>query len=209
MSLTPLILGRLCVARLCHDLGGAAGTLAGTLDLLDGADPEVGSLLRDTAQVMRLRLRLYAAAWGGAAPELTGPQLVELLEAGPASPRVRFDAAALHPGQALPAPLVALALNAGLLAAEALPRGGTARLGGDAAQGITVLPVGPGAAWPGVLLRVLAGEDPAALALEAGPRAMLGPLLVLLAAEQGWSATLALGGPGAAPLLLRPGGAAG
>ncbi|MBX9698718.1 MAG: hypothetical protein K2X74_04740 [Acetobacteraceae bacterium] len=208
MSVEMLSLGRLHVARLCHDLGGIAGTLGGTLDLLGSDDPGMQDLLRETALALRLRLRLYAAAWGAAAVDLDAAQFEELLQGAPAVPRVTFDLAALVQGQRIPAGLVPLALNAALLGTEALPRGGVVRLGGSAGQGLSILPQGRGAAWPPSLLRALAGNDPAALLEEGGPRRMLAPLVVMLAAEAGWHAALALGAPGsegAAPLLLSPG----
>lgn len=204
MSAELLSLGRLHVARLCHDLGGIAGTLGGTLDLLGGDDPGMQELLRETADTLRRRLRLYGAAWGGSAGEMTQPQLADLLQGAPAVPRVGFDLGALSPAEALPAALVPLALNAALLGTEALPRGGVVRIGGGAAHGLTILPEGRAAAWPPALLRALSGNDPAALLEEVGPRQMLAPLVVMLAAEAGWGVSLPLGGPGAAPLLLAP-----
>lgn len=211
MSLELLSLGRLHVARLCHDLGGIAGTLGGTLDLIGGDDPGLQDLLRETAQALRLRLRLYAAAWGGSAPDMDVAQLAEVLQGAPAVPRAGFDLEGLAPGAPVPASLVPLVLNAALLGTEALPRGGMVRIGGDARRGMTVLPEGRSAAWPPALLRALSGNDPAALLEEGGPRRMLAPLVVMLAAEAGWCASLALGAPGAAgaaPLLLTPGPAA-
>ncbi len=56
----PPSLARLLAARLCHDLGGAVATLAGTLELVEPGDPAMLELARETAQA--LRLRLYAAA---------------------------------------------------------------------------------------------------------------------------------------------------
>ena len=118
-------LARTLSARLCHDLGGAVGALAGTLDLVGEGDAELLGLARDTATALRQRLRLYAAAWGGAAADADGASLALLLEAAPAAPRVRFRLDHLAPGGRLAAALVPLALNAALLGAEALPRGGT------------------------------------------------------------------------------------
>lgn len=207
MSQDLLGLGRLHVARICHDLGGIAGTLGGTLDLVGGDDPAMHDLLRESAQTLRQRLRLYAAAWGGGADAMDAARLRELLLGAPASPRVAFDLDGVAPGTALSAALVPLVLNAALLGAEALPRGGTVRVSGDPQRGFTVLPEGRSAAWPPALLRALAGNDPAALLEEGGPRRMLAPLVVMLAAEAGWSASLALGArgtEGAAPLMLTP-----
>lgn len=188
-------------ARLCHDLGGVAGTLVGTLDLAGEGDEEMLALARDTAASLLQRLRLYAAAWGGATTEADAASLTRLLESSPASPRVRFDLADLAPGGMLPTGLVPLALNAALLAAEALPRGGTVRLSGSAGQGLVVCPRGRDAAWPAGLLALLAGTAPAE-ALRDGPRRVVAPLLLGLATEAGWAVTLAQGADGAAPPLL-------
>jgi histidine phosphotransferase ChpT len=199
-------LARTLCARLCHDLSGAIGSLAGALDLL----PQVGDELLEVAQegaiALRQRLRLYGAAWGGPTEAMEPAAMEVLLDGAPVVPRVRFDLSGLEPTVALPAPLVPIALNAALLAAEALPRGGTVRLSGSVLDGLMVLPAAdlgaPAAAWPTVFLALMAGQ-----ALPApGPREVLGPLLQSLLAEAGWSASLALGpGQTAAPLLLIPG----
>lgn len=207
MNQDLLGLGRLHVARICHDLGGIAGTLGGTLDLVGGDDPAMQDLLRESAQTLRQRLRLYAAAWGGGAEAMDAARLRDLLMGAPASPRVGFDLDGLAPGGMVPDALVPLVLNAALLGTEALPRGGAVRVSGDAGRGFAVLPEGRNAAWPPALLRALAGNDPVALLEEGGPRRMLAPLLVMLAAEAGWGTALALGAPGAegaAPLVLSP-----
>ena len=106
----------------------------------------------------------------------------------------------------LPAALVPLVLNAALLGAEALPRGGTVTLAGSPAEGLVVCLDGRGAAWPAGLLALLGGGT-AEAALREGPRLVLAPLL-LLAAEAGWMLSLAQetgAGTGAPPLLLGPG----
>jgi histidine phosphotransferase ChpT len=142
-------LARLLAARLCHDLGGAVATLAGTLELVEPGDPSMLELARETAQALRLRIRLYAAAWGGApGGDLDAAGLGALLGGAPAVPRVRFALERLAPEGVLPAGIVPLALNAALLAAEALPQGGTVHLGGDAVQGLAAWPEGRAAAWP-------------------------------------------------------------
>ncbi|MBV1799107.1 histidine phosphotransferase family protein [Siccirubricoccus sp. G192] len=214
MSLDARLASSLC-ARLCHDLGGAVGTLAGTLDLVEGpgerpgeGSGEVGSemlaLSRETATALRQRLRLYAAAWGGPGEEFDAIGLARLLEAAPAAPRVGFALGRLAPGTRLPAALVPLALNAALLAAEALPRGGVVHLSGDPGEGLVAWPEGKGAAWPPPLLALLAGA-PMAEALAGGPRRILAPLLSALAAELHWEMSLGFAAEaGAAPLLLAP-----
>jgi histidine phosphotransferase ChpT len=97
---------------------------------------------------------------------------------------------------------VPVALNAALLAAEALPRGGVVTLSGAAEAGLVVLPSGISAAWPPPLLSGTPVQD----ALADGPRHVVAPMLLALLANLGWRARL---GPGPAggpvPLLLGPG----
>ncbi len=213
-------LAQLLAARLCHDLGGAVATLVGTLDLVEAPGDEMLVLSRDTALALRHRLRLYAAAWTGPGEAADAETLAALLAGAPAASRVRFACERLvlgnTPGLLLPDALVPLALNAALLAAEALPRGGTVHLSGHLSgapeDGLVIWPEGLNAAWPPPLLALLSGTAPAAL-LDAGPRFVLAPLLGLLAAEAGWQLSLGLaGGPtsdATAPsLLLTPAAAA-
>jgi len=162
------------------------------------------ALSQETAMVLRQRLRLYTAAWGGPGGEADAAGLAALLEGAPVWPRVRFALDRLAPGAMLPAALVPLALNAALLAAEALPRGGTVALSGNAEAGLLAWPEGPGAAWPAPLLPLLGGAPPEE-ALEGGPRRILAPLLLALAAEAGWEVSLGLAtGGGVPPLMLAP-----
>jgi histidine phosphotransferase ChpT len=203
MSLDARLARTLC-ARLCHDLGGAVGTLAGTLDLAGEHGGEMLALSQETATVLRQRLRLYTAAWGGPGGEADAAGLAGLLEGAPAWPRVRFALDRLAPGTMLPAPVVPLALNAALLAAEALPRGGTVVLSGSAEVGLVAWPDGLGATWPAPLLPLLGGTPPGDT-VEGGPRRILGPLLLALAAEAGWEVSLGLAsGDGVPPLTLMP-----
>lgn len=202
-------LARTLCARLCHDLSGVVGSLAGALDVMPRLGDELLEVAQDSAAALRQRLHLYTAAWGGPAEALEPAALEMLLGGAPAVPRVRFDLSGLTPGEALPASVVPIALNAALLAAEALPRGGTVRLSGAADLGLVVLPVADhGAApatWPRCWIALLAGEAPE-VALAEGPRQVLAPLLHALLAEAGWSADCSFGpGQGASPLVLAPG----
>jgi histidine phosphotransferase ChpT len=196
-------LARLLAARLCHDLGGAIGSLSGTLDLVGQGDPEMLSLSRETAASLRQRLKLFAVCWGGPTTEYDGQAIGALLLGAPASPRVQFTVDALSPARPVPAGLVPLVLNAALLAAEALPRGGIVHLAGSADAGFTILPQGRNLAWPAGLLQLLAGHGVQA-AMEDGPRRVVVPLLLALAEEQGWALSLAMGAGPAAPLVLSP-----
>ena len=201
--LPDLHLAQLLCARLCHDLGGAVGTLGSTLDLAGGGDEALQALARETAGMLRLRLRLYTAAWGLPGEDHTAEELAGLLAAAPASPRVRFDLAGLARGGSLPGTLVPLALNAALLGAEALPRGGVVALSGGA-EGLVVLPEGQGATWPPGLTTMLTQGAVEPL-VEQGPRRVLTPLLGRLAAAAHWEISFALGaGPGLMPLVIAP-----
>ncbi len=200
------VFARTLAARLCHDLGGVVGSLAGTLDLVDPADPTMLDLARESAQVLRQRILLYGAAWGHAAPDLDAAGLEELLRGAPSFPRVSFAMKVATADGMLPAGIVPLALTAALLGAEALPRGGTVRLEGDA-TGLLVWPDGRNAAWPAALLGALAGA-PLADLLEEGPRRLLAPFLLALAADAGWQVSLGQAvapAQGCAPLALTPG----
>jgi histidine phosphotransferase ChpT len=197
----PTRLARQLAARLCHDLSGAVGSLSGTLDLARQGDPEMLELSRETATALVQRLRLYTVAWGGPTTEYGAEAIGALLLGAPASPRVRFEVEALSPAGPVPPSHVPLVLNAALLGAEALPRGGVVHLAGSAESGFTVLPQGRNVAWPADLVQLLAGGDLAA-ALEAGPRRLVGPLLLTLAAELGWEMSLAMGAGPVAPLVL-------
>ncbi|WP_431270443.1 hypothetical protein [Dankookia sp. P2] len=74
------------------------------------------------------------------------------------------------------------------------------RLGGAPSTGLVVCPEGRDAAWPPGLLALLGGGT-AAAALREGPRRVLAPLLLALAAEAGWTMSLAQGSGAGAPLL--------
>jgi len=198
-------LAEMLAARLCHDLGGAIGTLAGTLDLVDGAEGEMLGLARETATALRLRLRLYSAAWGGGAEDAGPGAIAELLTGCSASPRVRFGTEGLPPDLILPAAVVPVVLNAALLAVEALPAGGMVRLAGDA-SGLVVIADGKRAGWPPELMAALAGA-PLGDLLAGGPRRVLVPLLFGQLRRAGWDAAFGLGAAPdlAPPLLLSPG----
>jgi histidine phosphotransferase ChpT len=162
------------------------------------------ALSQETATILRQRLRLYATAWGGPGGEADAAGLAALLEGAPAWPRVRFVLDRLAPGTMLPAGVVPIALNAALLAAEALPRGGTVVLSGSAEAGLVTWPEGQGAAWPAPFLALLGGAEPDGV-LEGGPRRILAPLLLALAAEAGWEVSLGLAaGNAPPPLTLLP-----
>ena len=82
-------------ARLCHDLAGTLGALAGTLDLAaDGQDPEALELAAACAREASARLRLLRAAWS-ANPEQ--PDLPRLIAGLPGAERLTVDLSAMRP----------------------------------------------------------------------------------------------------------------
>ena len=202
LSLADLGLAELVCARLCHDLSGLLGSLTGTLELVNEAGPpsEELSVATDTAVALTLRLRLLRAAWAGPPEPLDLPELTALARGLPAS-RVGLDVSHLPPATVFPPAMGRLVLNLLLLAAAALPQGGTLYLDG-AADDVIARIAGPRAAWPAGLIGMLA--DPAIARRALGePRTMQAPLTALLARHHGLrlTAMLATGPAEPAPPL--------
>lgn len=142
------VLELLC-ARLCHELVSPIGAISNGVEILGEEDPDfvkdaIG-LIGQSARQAGQRLQFYRFAYGtsaataGAAPSPSGRDLAAgLLEGG----RVRCE----WPAEAntLPADWQRLACNMIVLAAEALPRGGTVTLRPlrDGRSGIEVLAEG-------------------------------------------------------------------
>lgn len=190
-----LQLTELLCARLCHDLSGLLGSLAGTLEVVteEGGTTEATSIATDTATALVLRLRLLRAAWAGLTEPLDLPRLTALA-CGLAARRVRLDVSDLPAATVFPSPIGRLVLNVLLLAAESLPRGGVLRLDGTPADVIARLE-GPNAAWPAGLIGMLADEAAAWQALtspQASPRTLQAPLTALLARHHGVHLTVLL-----------------
>jgi histidine phosphotransferase ChpT len=201
-----LRLAELICARLCHELSGLAGTLAGAVDLAIEEAPSAGETLDlagEAAGELVARLRLLRAAWGPASGALALADLLGLAKGLRSTRKIMLNVASLPPDTVF-APVVArTALNLLLLAAESLPDGGTIRLAGSATD-LFVAIEGRRAAWPSGLAACLADEA-AALAALSDARTLQMPLTALLA--QGSQLRLSLligGGPdaGAAPLRL-------
>ncbi len=181
-----LQLSQLVCARLCHDLGGAVGTLAGVLDLVEG-EGEAITLGRDTANELRRRLQLYSAAWGSPREDMTAAAVAELLAGSPAAQRVQFDLSGLAPGP-FSGEFGRLLLNAALLGAEALPRGGQVAVAGGPESAVTITPSGRSVAWPAALPAAIAAPGTVP---DGGPRQVIAPLLLLLAMLAGRDVALA------------------
>jgi histidine phosphotransferase ChpT len=184
--------------RLCHDLGGAAGALAGALDLLDGSGDDALDVARDASRILDRRIRFYRAAIGAGCGDCRVDEMAQMAEGLTLGRRAEIDLTDLERNLVVPAHLAQVLLLALWAAMDGLPRGGAVRVGGDVVNGLTVWPDGPGAAWPTGLAAGLAG-DPVPL----NARSVAVPLLLAVSAAAGIRVDLLLGAAaGPAPLLL-------
>jgi histidine phosphotransferase ChpT len=136
----------LLAARLCHELISPIGAIANGVELLGEDDPDfvrdATALIGQSAKKAGQRLQFYRFAYGSSATgEAAGPDPRELV-AG------LFDGGKLScawqdEAVALPAEWQKLACNMIVLAAEALPRGGTITVSaGPAARGLEIVGAG-------------------------------------------------------------------
>ena len=174
--------GEMICARVCHDLGGLAGTLAGALDLAQEEGGEEGgmavALAREAADALAQRLRLLRAAFGPVTDPLGAPGIADL--AAGLDERVRVDVAGLGLAP-LTGEQARLALAMLMLGAEALPAGGTVQISTDAGGSLRVAAHGSRAAWRPGVVQGIAGAVPS------GPRDLLAPLCALFAHAAGMS----------------------
>jgi histidine phosphotransferase ChpT len=192
-------LAELVAARICHDLGSPMASLTALLP--QAAAPAAMEVLDETARELRARLLLMGAVFG-LPDELDWPGVARLLAGAPMAHRVAFALPAR--AGVLPAGLARLALAGLLMAAEALPRGGTVHASEPAPGMLAMRPEGRDAAWPEVLLELLAG-GPMEAALAEGPRRVLAPWLVSLAEGERHALGLAMPvGSGPAALTITP-----
>lgn len=180
MASESLNLGEMICARVCHDLGGLAGTLAGALDLAQEESGEAGSaaiaLAKEAADALARRLRLVRAAFGPVSEPLGAPGIADL--AAGLDERVQVDVSGLG-SEPLTGEQARLALAMLMLGTEALPAGGVIQISAAAGGVLRVVAHGPRAAWrPGVAAG-LAGAAPS------GPRDLLAPFCALLARAAG------------------------
>jgi histidine phosphotransferase ChpT len=205
-----LRLALLLAARLSHDLSGSLGGLGAALGEA-AVDPDALALAQDSAHVLRQRLALFRAAWGGGTGAL-GREALRRLAAGlPNASRVHLELDALEDRPALAPAAAQVLVSAMLLAAESLPGGGMLALAGRPGGGgrVAVTIAGPRAAWPVGLGAMLASAEAAweaiaALEEPAGLRVLPAPMTALLAREAGVRASLLLaaGAELVPPLLL-------
>ena len=172
-----LALAQAVCTRLCHDLGGPTGALAGALELLEGEADEASEVANDAVRIIDRRLRFWRVAVGGAAGDLDAQALAQLAEGLTLGRRAQVSLEGVAPGTTVPPAMVQPLLLAMLVGVEAMPRGGTLRVAGSEAEGFAVQPDGPSAAWPVGLSALLGGDSPALT-----PRGVALPLLAATAA---------------------------
>lgn len=201
-----LRLAELVATRLCHEVSGAAGTLAGAVEIARTEPASAAEALDIAAAAgvsLAARLRLLRAAWTGAAEPLDVAALRALCAGLPR--HVRADFNEFPAGQYFPAGTAQVLLNMLLLAAESLPKGGVVTLAEAGPNAALVVPRGQDAAWPRGLATWMADPAPAwRAAASAGPRGLQGPLTTLLAHDSGarLSFAFAADAEAAPPLLL-------
>ena len=177
-----LRLGGVLMERATHDLAGVVGALGGAIEL--AGDPDAAEIAAECALLLKRRLRLLRAMWHAAERPLAIHELRELLPALPGAGRVQFRLDRLSGGIA--AQHVAISLAALVVAAEALPRGGSIELSDERSDELRIDVGGTRAAWPGKLSGML--TDPAAAyqaRREAEPRDVAAGTLAAMAHRDG------------------------
>ena len=172
--------------RLCHDVSGLLGTLAGVLDLID-EDPEARGLATETVAVLIARVRLLRAAWGGGGGPMDGNLIATLAAGLPGFERLKLDVSAL-PGELAETP-ARLTLCLLLAALPGMPRGGSIAIAGAPGGGARLILDGPGVGWT-ALTRRCAESDSACWEAADAPRDLAAPLACLLAASVGWRVSI-------------------
>lgn len=182
-----LRLAELVAARLCHDISGALGTVANALELAvddPGSAAEALAVASDASGELGLRLRVLRACFVSSGESLAIGDLLVLARGLPAARRMQIDGSAVTPDRPFRPLAVRLMLNLFALAAESLPSGGRLAVAGHPGRDIVLAIEGPRAAWPAGLSGWLSDEQ-AAWRAACDARTLTGPLVVLIAREQG------------------------
>lgn len=129
--MSPLDLASLLCSRLCHDLVNPIGALTNGAELLaEEQDPDMVAscvkLLDDSARQTAALLSFFRLAFGGGGGY---GDMIDIKEPANALagkfPAPKFALQLRCAEQALPKPIVKIVMNLGLIAGEALVRGGT------------------------------------------------------------------------------------
>lgn len=130
-----LALASLLSSRICHDLAGPIGALSNGVGFLvgraEGEDREHAlEVIKDSARAAAARLQVYRAAFGAGGSmgeHVRASDYRDFFVEGFRSGRVSIDWQLGD--EAVPSRAMRLLLNMALIAVEAMPRGGVARVG--------------------------------------------------------------------------------
>ena len=204
----PLQLAELIAARICHDLSGPVGPMAGMLELMQ-EDPDTAeealSIITQTAESLVARLRLTRAAWTGDGCEMGVAEIGTLVTDGMARKRVNIDLGGLPASSTFSPQTGRLLLNVLMLGVESLPGGGVLACAGEPDGDMIVTIAGPKAAWPPGLAAGLANTA-STMELPDSARNVQMPIVVLLASRPGPRLSLLFGAGTPPPLLISSGG---
>lgn len=208
-DMSALHLAETLATRLCHDMAGMLGALAGALELAAADPAQAGESLAfadDAAAMLSLRLRLLRAAWGPDGEAQTGGELRGLLAGIALGRRVRLVMDGVPAHRHFSAAASRLLLNLAMLGVEAVGGDGEVELIEACPGEIVVTISGPRAAWPSGFAEVL--HDAAAArqaAVKAEPRALQALMTALIAHESKQQLTLlfAAAAEAAAPLCAK------
>lgn len=192
MTTSALELASLLCSRLCHDMLSPVGALSNGLELLsDEKDPEMRQrcfeLLDQSARISTDKLKFFRLAFGAAGGfgELVPVSEARALVDGLAANNARIAVNWSLSSDSLPKAAIKILLNFGLVAIEALPRGGTIDIAAefkDGASEIVVRASGQRIAFDRDVGRALDGSLPEGeLSNRTAPAAMIAQL----AAENG------------------------
>ena len=140
--MNPVDLASLLCSRLCHDLMSPVGALNNGIELLaDETDPDMREkcleLLGDSARATANKLKFFRLAFGaggGFGEEIDTREAQSALE-GLFGGERRIELGWVVEGEKLPKGAVRLLLNLGLLAGDALVRGGRLDVGAERGDG--------------------------------------------------------------------------
>ena len=205
--MNPVDLASLLCSRLCHDLMSPVGALNNGLELMaDETDPDMREkcleLLGESARASANKLKFFRLAFGAAGgfgDSIDTREAHAALE-GLFGPERRIELGWMVDGDKLPKGAVKLLLNLGLLAGDALVRGGRLDIGAEASDDVIELVIradGPRILLDPVLRETLAtgGTDGAV-----EPRAAGAWLAHSLVADAG--GTIQLSDPAAETLMI-------
>jgi len=165
-TLSAADLAALLCSRVCHDIISPVGALNNGLELLDegGADEDAMNLIRASARTASARLqfaRIAFGAAGSAGMQIDTGDAQSVAEAYFRNEKPNLDWSG--PRALLPKNKVKLLLNLLLIAAGAIPRGGTIRVSLfdlETEPKITVVSTGPMVRVPPKFLEMHSGGRP-------------------------------------------------